>query len=125
MGFVKCQTTALKAPNEQDNTVMPMGKMMHCESPCSPSSKTLICIEAHLSHNAYLLSFVSQFTGTGRPKLLRLVSPRDEVYFYKFCHENIVGFMSDHNNCGKSGSGLPWNVSYGCRYANWDKQSSN
>ena len=85
--------------------------MLHSLSPCPPSSKTLICIKSHVSKNALLLSLLSRKTSTGPPKLLRLVSQSDEVYFYKFCYERVVVFMSDYNNCGKRGSGLSWNMS--------------
>jgi len=55
-----------------------------------------------MSRNVFLLSLGSRKTSTGPPKLLRLVSPSDEVYCYKFYYESIMGFMSDYNNCGKT-----------------------
>jgi len=64
-----------------------------------------------MSHNVFLLSLGCRKTSTGPPKLLRLVSPSDELYFYKFCYVIVVGFMSDYNNYGKRGSELSWNMS--------------
>jgi len=64
-----------------------------------------------MSHNTFLLSLGSRKTSTIPSKLLRSMSPSDEVYFYKFCYESVVGFMSRYNNCGKRGHGLSWNMS--------------
>jgi hypothetical protein len=85
--------------------------MIHSVSPCPDSSKMLMCTESHLNHNAFLLSLVSRKTSTGPPNLLGLVSPSDEVYFYRFCYESVVVFMSDYNNCGRRRSGLSWYMS--------------